>query len=151
MTIRNSSFGTDSRVIAVILISESTDLDQSMLNWMLIASPSFSAKSPSSFTQSSSWKHFKDVIPSTTHPHHAICIHCNTILSVGKSRLPTTLQRHIERSQRIVDPVPGALDRFVERNPCLTDATLKWIVMTHNPLSEVTVPYFRAMLTAISK
>ena len=158
MTIRN---GTDLCVIAVMSLSVSTDLDQiSSVVVELdatnedITSASISTKSPSSFTRSSCWKHFKDIIPSVTHPHHAICIHCNTILLVGKSRSPTTLQRHLERSHKELlkpaDPVPGGLDPFVEKNPCLTDATLKWIVMTHKPLSEVTDPYFSAMLIAVS-
>ena len=64
------------------------------------------------------------------------------------------MQRHLERHHKellkTTAPVTGALDRFVEKNPCLMDAMLKWIVMTHKPLSEVTDPYFRAMLTAAS-
>lgn len=119
-----------------------------------VSSANISSKSPSSTIQSSSWKHFKDVIPSAMHPHHDICLHCNTILSVGKSRSPTTLQRYLERHHKELlksaDPAKDALDHFVEKNPCLTDATLKWVVMTHKPLSEVTDPYFRAMLTAVS-
>ena len=71
MTVRN---GTYSRVIAVMSLSVSTDLDQSASVSSVvveldatnedITSASISTKSPSSFTRSSCWKHFKDVIPS---------------------------------------------------------------------------------------
>ena len=117
-------------------------------------SASIATNPPSSTTRSSSWRHFKDIIQSSTHPHHVICLHCSLVLSVGKSRSLTTLQRHLERHHnellKITAPLTGALDRFIEKNPCLMDATLKWIVMTHKPLIEVTDPYFRAMLTAVS-
>jgi BED zinc finger len=108
---------------------------------------------------SSEWWQYFSVYTFATWLGVAVCNLCRAEVPRGNASSTTPLRQHIEGYHpeyyadgilRKLEKKPGAMHRFTVTNPAFLESSIKWLVMTQQPLSVAESPHFKSVLASLS-